>query len=222
MENYFSDLDIAGAVDVVDAATHGYTPLPEIDAQLLDYYESHKETLLEQLMQEMTQRATKHIVMQGLELLTGNLSDVVANIPAVVSTSRHLACLRSLLETENYECVCREGEGQDCKAIIRYVIHQKSKKLARTGIDMIPVVSTLQTAGSKARAAYKFIRGTLGQTRGYMAYDLHKKMKTCSLAQAAAAEMLGSVYLPKCWIKAYTVRDWAEGWTALQDKMESK
>ncbi|UYM14866.1 hypothetical protein [Endozoicomonas euniceicola] len=222
MENYFSDLDIAGAVDAVDAVAHGYTPLPEIDPQLLNYYERHRVRLLEQLIQEVTQRVTKRIVMQGLEVLTGNLADVVANIPAAVKTSRHLACLRSLLETESYECVCREGEGQDCKDIIRYVINQKSKKLARTGIDMIPGVSTLQAAGSKARAAYKFIRGTLGQTRGYMAYDLHKKMKTCSLAQAAAAEMLGSVYLPKCWVKAYTVRDWDEGWTVLQEKMESK
>ena len=221
MENYFADLDIASAVDTVDAVAHGYTPLPEIDAQLLNDYENHKTSLLEQLMQEVTKRAMKQIAMKGLKLLTGNMADVVASIPAIMSTSSHLACLNALLETETYECVCRDGEGQNCKAIIRYIIDQKSKKLGRTGAGLIPVVGTLQAVGSKARAAYKFIHGTLGQTRGYMAYDLHKKMKTCSLAQAVAAELLGSVYLPNCWLKAFTVRDWDEGWTVLQDKMES-
>ncbi|MET4695642.1 hypothetical protein [Endozoicomonas lisbonensis] len=221
MENYFSGLNPIDAVDAAGAAAQGYTPLPDIDPELLNYYESHKASLLEQLKQEVVKRTAKHVAMQGLRLLTGNLSETVAKVPAVMSTTRHLACLRLLLETENYECVCRDGEGQNCKNIIRYVINQKSKKLVRTGVDMVPGLSPIQSAGSKARAAYKFVRGTLGQARGYMAYDLHKKMKTCSLAQATAAEMLGSVYLPQCWIKAFTVRDWDEGWKVLEEKMAS-
>ena len=216
-----SFLDIAGAVDTVDAVAHGYSPMPEIDPELLDHYEIHKQSLLEQLMREVANRAMKHVAMKGLKLLTGEMADVVASIPAIVSTSRHLACLNSLLETETYECLCRDGEGQNCKAIIRYIIDQKSKKLGRTGASLIPAVGTLQAIGSKAHAAYKFIDGTLGQTRSYMAYDLHKKMKICSLAQAVAAELLGSVYLPNCWLIAFTVRDWDEGWTVLKDKMES-
>lgn len=221
MEDLFSDLNPIDIVDAASAAAQGYTPLPDINPELLDYYESHRESLLEQLKQEVMQRAVKYVAMKGLKLLTGNLSETVAKVPAVMSTTRHLACLRLLLDTENYECVCRDGEGQNCKSIIRYVINQKSKKLVRTGVDMVPALSPVQSAGSTARAAYKFVRGTLGQTRGYMAYDLHKKMKTCSLAQAAVAEMLGSVYLQKCWIKAFTVRDWDEGWKALEEKMAS-
>ena len=221
MENFFSDLNPIDIVDAADAAAQGYAPLPDIDPENLDRYESHRESLLAQLKQEVLQRAAKHVAMKGLKLLTGNLSETVAKVPAVMSTTRHLACLRLLLETENYECLCRDDEGQNCKSIIRYVINQKSKKLARTGVDMVPALSPIQSAGSTARAAYKFVRGTLGQTRGYMAYDLHKKMKTCALALATAAELLGSVYLPKCWIKAYTVRDWDEGWKVLEEKMAS-
>ncbi|MCW7551146.1 hypothetical protein NX722_00420 [Endozoicomonas gorgoniicola] len=220
MENFFSDLDPIDVVDAVEAVAQGYTPLPEIDPATRDFYERHRVTLLKQLEQEIVKRTAKFVAMQGLKMLTGNLADTVAKVPALVSTTRHLACLRLLFEENNYECVCNDAS-QNCRAIITYIINQKSKKLARTGFDMVPALSTAQSVGLKARATYKFVRGTLGQVRGYMAYDLHKKMKTCSLAEATAAELLGSIYLPKCWIKAYAVRDWDEGWKILEDKMAS-
>ena len=215
MENYIPTFDD------IDAAVGGYTPLPDIDASLRDYYETHKESLMQQMIHDYGKMVAKKVASKGLSMLTGNLSDVLVKAPAISKTTRHLASLNSLLTTENYECVCRDDEGLKCAAIIQYIIQQKSKKLGRIFVDFVPGVGTVHDVGSKVRAVYKFTQGTLGQTRGYMAYELHKKLKTCSVAQAVVAELLGSVHMQRSWVRALTVRDWDEGWKMLEEKMAS-
>lgn len=205
----------------IGAVVAGYTPLPHIVESSRDYYETHKQVLLQQLMQDFGRMVVKEVASKGLSVLTGGLSDTLTTAAAITSTTRHLACLNLLLETENYECVCHDDEGLNCKAIIQYIVQQKSKKFVKTAVSAVPAVGTIQSIGSKVRAIYKFGQGTLGQTRGYMAYDLHKKLKTCSLAQAVAAELVGSVYMQRSWIKAFTIMDWDEGWKILEEKMAS-
>jgi hypothetical protein len=76
--------------------------------------------------------------------------------------------------------------------VLPYLILQKQEKHARKAIGAVPIAGAALTSGySLGRYAYKKLRGTLGETRNAMAFDLAKHFLThnCALAQAIVSEL---------------------------------
>ncbi len=212
--------DYLPTLDDTDAGIHGYVPIPDIEESGFDYYEKHKDWLIQRVILKYSKMAVKKGVKKALTVSLGGAANVIVEAPSLSKTSMHITALNTLLSEANYDCLC-PAEFKSCNDIIHYLIQQKSKKFNRKVISMIPGVSTLQFLGHKGRALYKAFTGTLGQERSFLAHELHKKTKTCPLAQAAVAELLGSYHMQRCWATMYAVRDWDEGWRAIEDKMAS-
>jgi hypothetical protein len=114
-------------------------------------------------------------------------------------SGQHRAVLeRIAARKSSYECTGlmfsanRREHTHIAEDVLPYLILQKTEKQARKSVAAVPIAGSAMTgAYSIGRYVYKRARGTLGETRTAMAFDLTKHFLThnCGLAQAIVAEL---------------------------------
>lgn len=130
----------------------------------------------------------------AITLTTCGLSAVSA-----YKTSQHVAVLERIAARRySYDCTGlmfqsnRREHTHIADDVLPYLILQKEEKQARKSIGAVPLAGgALTGAYSMGRYLYKKAKGTLGETRTAMAFDLTKHFLThnCGLAQAIVAEL---------------------------------
>ena len=114
-------------------------------------------------------------------------------------SGQHVAVLERIAARKySYDCsglmfqANRREHTHIADEVLSYLILQKTEKQARKSIGAVPIAgSALTSAYSMGRYIYKKAKGTLGETRTAMAFDLTKHFLThnCGLAQAIVAEL---------------------------------
>ena len=113
-------------------------------------------------------------------------------------TGQHLAVLEKIAARKgSYECTGlmfeanRREHTHIADDVLPYLILQKAEKQARKSVGAVPLAGALTSAYSIGRYIYKKAKGTLGEKRTAMAFDLTKHLLThnCGLAQAIVAEL---------------------------------
>jgi hypothetical protein len=173
-------------------------------------------------------KAIDHVTVVGSTVLAA---------PALYSTDQHIKNLQKISTMVSCKCG-RSGSspsssssdfstdvGQEhCKRVLLpYIQEQKARKFDRLANGLIPGVGVLQTVSDAAHAAEKASSGTLHAVRGQRARELMAACKSgCLMANAIAAELLGSFSDISAQTELEAHKKDSQGWSYLAEKMLPK
>ncbi len=155
-----------------------------------DVEEEADEAADEAMAAHLRAQAAKAAVSAGASLALSALLPVNPVSPVMAALSaRSTEHIIGLLET-----LQRTATDEEDKAIIKYAIHQKSKKKLRKTASIAPAVGSAVSALGLVRWAYKKKKGTLGEERRDYARRLAGRLCATGGPEGLSHEIVYALY----------------------------